>query len=129
MDWIVTVGFDPHRFKLGKAGRGKALMTANEGAQQIPDAADDATVAEGANVKLPVGVIGIGCDPQIDRVARNVKDKRPTDRIGDGFAIDDEIQCRKPVTSDRLKDRVEPCLLYTSPSPRDQRGSRMPSSA
>ena len=25
--------------------------------------------------------------------------------------------------------RSEPCLLYTSPSPRDQRGSRMPSSA
>ena len=24
---------------------------------------------------------------------------------------------------------VAPCLLYTSPSPRDQRGSRMPSSA
>ena len=24
---------------------------------------------------------------------------------------------------------VNPCLLYTSPSPRDQRGSRMPSSA
>ena len=25
--------------------------------------------------------------------------------------------------------RVRTCLLYTSPSPRDQRGSRMPSSA
>ena len=25
--------------------------------------------------------------------------------------------------------RAYPCLLYTSPSPRDQRGSRMPSSA
>ena len=25
--------------------------------------------------------------------------------------------------------RSNPCLLYTSPSPRDQRGSRMPSSA
>ena len=25
--------------------------------------------------------------------------------------------------------RLEACLLYTSPSPRDQRGSRMPSSA
>ena len=25
--------------------------------------------------------------------------------------------------------KVMPCLLYTSPSPRDQRGSRMPSSA
>ena len=27
------------------------------------------------------------------------------------------------------RDRDEACLLYTSPSPRDQRGSRMPSSA
>ena len=26
-------------------------------------------------------------------------------------------------------ERLESCLLYTSPSPRDQRGSRMPSSA
>ena len=25
--------------------------------------------------------------------------------------------------------KFKPCLLYTSPSPRDQRGSRMPSSA
>ena len=30
---------------------------------------------------------------------------------------------------DRLKDSYTVCLLYTSPSPRDQRGSRMPSSA
>ena len=33
---------------------------------------------------------------------------------------------------DDLRDyiwRSSPCLLYTSPSPRDQRGSRMPSSA
>ena len=27
------------------------------------------------------------------------------------------------------KKKRKPCLLYTSPSPRDQRGSRMPSSA
>ena len=32
-------------------------------------------------------------------------------------------------TWDALKAGVERCLLYTSPSPRDQRGSRMPSSA
>ena len=34
--------------------------------------------------------------------------------------------------SENLKKRYDsffPCLLYTSPSPRDQRGSRMPSSA
>ena len=32
-------------------------------------------------------------------------------------------------TEEGFSDRVELCLLYTSPSPRDQRGSRMPSSA
>ena len=29
----------------------------------------------------------------------------------------------------RVIENSEGCLLYTSPSPRDQRGSRMPSSA
>ena len=29
----------------------------------------------------------------------------------------------------RVSNYNKPCLLYTSPSPRDQRGSRMPSSA
>ena len=33
------------------------------------------------------------------------------------------------VVGERLTRLVENCLLYTSPSPRDQRGSRMPSSA
>ena len=28
-----------------------------------------------------------------------------------------------------MKDKIEDCLLYTSPSPRDKRQSRMPSSA
>ena len=31
--------------------------------------------------------------------------------------------------SEKVEDKVQDCLLYTSPSPRDQRGSRMPSSA
>ena len=30
---------------------------------------------------------------------------------------------------DEFADETIACLLYTSPSPRDQRGSRMPSSA
>ena len=33
------------------------------------------------------------------------------------------------VFADKNRAIVEGCLLYTSPSPRDQRGSRMPSSA
>ena len=34
-----------------------------------------------------------------------------------------------PTTLQPFDPRVKTCLLYTSPSPRDQRGSRMPSSA
>ena len=43
----------------------------------------------------------------------------------------DEEQFRLKVTTgeDVTIDLREGCLLYTSPSPRDQRGSRMPSSA
>ena len=33
------------------------------------------------------------------------------------------------ITFEEIKDKTGNCLLYTSPSPRDQRGSRMPSSA
>ena len=37
---------------------------------------------------------------------------------------------RSPTEKESLHlERVKACLLYTSPSPRDQRGSRMPSSA
>ena len=39
----------------------------------------------------------------------------------EGFETPDEFEDARSVLSD--------CLLYTSPSPRDQRGSRMPSSA
>ena len=38
----------------------------------------------------------------------------------------DEVNRATPKTQSAL---LEACLLYTSPSPRDQRGSRMPSSA
>ena len=49
-------------------------------------------------------------------------DDRPLtqNEIADGFESHDALA---PTVSDNI------CLLYTSPSPRDQRGSRMPSSA
>ena len=44
--------------------------------------------------------------------------------------IDPELPVRVDVTvSNPTGTDSEVCLLYTSPSPRDQRGSRMPSSA
>ena len=38
-------------------------------------------------------------------------------------------EIKKPETINYRTFKPESCLLYTSPSPRDQRGSRMPSSA
>ena len=42
---------------------------------------------------------------------------------GDGHSSIEQLMYRYP------RARLQICLLYTSPSPRDQRGSRMPSSA
>ena len=41
------------------------------------------------------------------------------------------IFCKNVITNEELEcfPQDDDCLLYTSPSPRDQRGSRMPSSA
>ena len=50
-------------------------------------------------------------------VPRNIKNQRMMDPWYSGRMPDEEITL------------AEVCLLYTSPSPRDQRGSRMPSSA
>ena len=38
-------------------------------------------------------------------------------------------QLRNPFTVEERKQMILSCLLYTSPSPRDKRQSRMPSSA
>ena len=62
-----------------------------------------------------------------------MKDKFNPDN--DGFDQSEEYFKKK---GDKYENETEeyfpqetskPCLLYTSPSPRDQRGSRMPSSA
>ena len=58
-------------------------------------------------------------------------------RIADTMPIVGRLlsTCKWPLTafsqmySDTLKILVAPCLLYTSPSPRDRQKSRMPSSA
>ena len=45
-----------------------------------------------------------------------------------GTSLDDDI-VDKQATDHPILSLINLCLLYTSPSPRDQRGSRMPSSA
>ena len=51
--------------------------------------------------------------------------------VGASYSAEDiALQCKKyGAASVTISYRTQACLLYTSPSPRDQRGSRMPSSA
>ena len=53
-------------------------------------------------------------------------------RLRDAIQVVSTIEIPLPATTDDVEDDEDQsmaCLLYTSPSPRDQRGSRMPSSA
>ena len=54
----------------------------------------------------------------VRKVARLARIAEPEERLA---PLADEINA--------ILGWIEHCLLYTSPSPRDQRGSRMPSSA
>ena len=60
--------------------------------------------------------------PEEDQVAPR------DDERAQGFDPDEEIADVGGRAGKRIK-QLRYCLLYTSPSPRDQRGSRMPSSA
>ena len=68
-------------------------------------------------------------------MSKYVKDLLTKDLAGrlDGVEeciVADVIGMNANSTSDlRKRLRTKGCLLYTSPSPRDQRGARMPSSA
>ena len=58
------------------------------------------------------------------------KKKRRRLTVGEANAAMDRLTTSIGITDvSRSEIVVEACLLYTSPSPRDQRGSRMPSSA
>eukprot|EP00829_Urostomides_striatus_P001251 TRINITY_DN1144_c0_g1_i2.p4 TRINITY_DN1144_c0_g1~~TRINITY_DN1144_c0_g1_i2.p4 ORF type:complete len:116 (+),score=84.74 TRINITY_DN1144_c0_g1_i2:48-350(+) len=80
----------------------------------------------------------MGCGPSDDK---KTEDKKKEEDKGKGTATENkdgkkdekktEKAEEKPGEAKGEKKQKHPqlCLLYTSPSPRDQRGSRMPSSA
>ena len=76
------------------------------------------------------------------RLSRALDDKKLDTRLRDKLVADGKISSTdiegylKELPDDAANsiytneiDDKKTCLLYTSPSPRDQRGSRMPSSA
>ena len=73
----------------------------------------------------------MGCGAGTLRDRADTPDGRPAiSAVTSGDLVHDALAARARGAPAPLLDGVAgPCLLYTSPSPRDQRGSRMPSSA
>ena len=63
----------------------------------------------------PVAAPAVGAKEKIDKQARQL-------------AYDTRYKVKQSMKA-KSGGRIDPCLLYTSPSPRDLRRSRMPSSA
>ena len=59
----------------------------------------------------------------------NLGTQRMLSKLSISFIAVDEAHCVSQWGHDFRPDYLRICLLYTSPSPRDKRGSRMPSSA
>ena len=80
-----------------------------------------ATTALTPYSSFPVSVTKVGTHPEAD--------SKYHVEISQDAASAKNIVAGMKATIRIITDRKDNCLLYTSPSPRDQRGSRMPSSA
>ena len=99
-----------------------AVVVANEDVQY--QEVEEPQVTPG-HVKIKVRYSGI-CGSDIPRVLNHGVHFYPI-VLGHEFS-GDVVEVGEGVTKVKVGDRVS-CLLYTSPSPRDKRQSRMPSSA
>ena len=91
-----------------------------------------ALIEEAALAGIPSLII----DPQGDlaRLALGIDESELLERDGDvdrkrKLLENCEVRIWTPLRSKGLPLCIDPCLLYTSPSPRDRTRSRMPSSA
>ena len=83
--------------------------------------------AEGADevVFLDITASSDARDTMVDVARRTAEEVFIPFTVGGGIrSVDDARSRRRASSTERM-----PCLLYTSPSPRDKRQSRMPSSA
>ena len=70
----------------------------------------------------------------VDQVVARDAEESAVDDLQDDFAeqhrnVDNDYDGQRELDARFPNEELTDCLLYTSPSPRDQRGSRMPSSA
>ena len=75
-------------------------------------------------------MLQLGLKPQIQII--DGLEKRNQRVVPTDDAVNTNLSCKNPpgeITEESMKVIQKACLLYTSPSPRDKRQSRMPSSA
>ena len=92
-----------------------------------------------AEEQLQLRVAAIAEDEDVNVESRSLARFEPVEFDGRVVGQIEQLAKQKGLSTKRMPSgaghdaqmmaRICPCLLYTSPSPRDQRGSRMPSSA
>ena len=112
-----------------------ALAEASDGRVVVltMDVEDEATVesaaerieADGASIDLLINTFGLLHEGREIRPEKRIRDIDPA-RLARSFSVN---AIGHAVVAKHFVDRISTCLLYTSPSPRDKRQSRMPSSA
>ena len=70
--------------------------------------------------------LAAACEPQVVEVEKEVQ-VEVTVEVEKIVEVEKEVE--KIVEVEKEVEKIVDCLLYTSPSPRDKRQSRMPSSA
>ena len=109
-----------------------AVNTVNETRRRDTPFAEDADIYYvldlDDNGEIPVGVVDQLCarDDQATEIVFNDETDEYTDIVD---WSDEDKDIIAPLLADEIPGVTIVCLLYTSPSPRDKRQSRMPSSA
>ena len=120
---IETLDGEKRLGKVLEVGNGKAVVQVFEGTTGLSVSGTNAKFV-GKVMEMPVSEQVLG--RVFDGLGR-AKDGLP-EPVADSF-LDINGAPMNPEQREYPKDFIQTCLLYTSPSPRDQRGSRMPSSA
>ena len=80
-------------------------------------------------VSQPVFSHGNPQQAELDKILKELEDRIDTLETDNTGSSPNILEFKEIPKGELKPNQVKTCLLYTSPSPRDQRGSRMPSSA
>ena len=107
------------------AGLGVMVQAAAQAAARGASTDEVVTLVEGMRDRTRV----FGAIDTLENLKKGGRIGNAQALLGSMLSIKPLIDISSGVVEEAGRQRTRNCLLYTSPSPRDQRGSRMPSSA